>query len=114
MTLPVDFEALARGAKKASGGGYPVQISAADLQKNFVFAALDADASLLETVTGPGGHSARKLRLPAVPAVTTPQVLTASAGDLSWAEGIPPAPTSGTHVLGCVNGELQWIATEEC
>lgn len=26
----------------------------------------------------------------------------------------PNRPTSGTHVLGSVNGALQWIATEEC
>lgn len=89
MSLPVDFEAKARGAKSASGGGYPVQISAADLQKNFVFAALDADASLIDTTTGQGGHQQRKLKIPAVPG-------------------------SGTHVLGAVNGALQWIETEEC
>ena len=87
--LPVDFEAKARGAKQASGGGYPVQISAADLMKNFVHAALDADESLIETTTGQGGHQGRKLKIPAVPA-------------------------SGTHVLGAVDGALQWIETEEC
>jgi hypothetical protein len=89
MTLPVDFEALARAAKNASGGGYPVQLSAADLQKNFVFASLDADPSLIENTTGQGGHPARKLKIPA-------------------------APGGGTYVLGAVNGALQWIATEEC
>jgi hypothetical protein len=89
MTLPVDFEAKARGAKDASGGGYPVQLSAADLMRNFVFAALDADESLIETTTGQGGHTQRKLK-------------------------IPTAPSSGTHVLGAVGGAIQWIATEEC
>lgn len=89
MTLPVDFEAKARGAKQASGGGYPVQISAADLMKNFAYAALDADPSLIEQTTGQGGHPARKLKIPAV-------------------------PSSGTHVLGAVDGTLQWLATEEC
>lgn len=87
--LPVDFEAKARAAKSASGGGYPVQLSAADLMRNFVMAALDADPSLIETTTGQGGHSARKLK-------------------------IPPVPGSGTHVLGAVDGALTWIATEEC
>ena len=87
--LPIDFEAKARGAKQASGGGYPVQLSAADLMRNFVHAALDADESLIETTTGQGGHKGRKLKIPAVPA-------------------------SGTHVLGAVDGALQWIATEEC
>jgi len=89
MTVPVDFEAKARGAKDASGGGYPMQLSAADLMKNFVFAALDADPSLIEETTGQGGHPSRKLKIPA-------------------------APGSGTHVLGAVDGTLQWIATEEC
>jgi hypothetical protein len=87
--LPIDFEAKARGAKQASGGGYPVQLSAADLMKNFVHAALDADPSLIEQTTGQGGHQGRKLKIPAVPA-------------------------SGTHVLGAVDGAIQWIATEEC
>ena len=89
MTLPVDFEAKARGAKQASGGGYPVQISAADLMKNFAYAALDADPSLIEPTTGQGGHAARKLKIPAV-------------------------PSGGTYVLGAVDGVLQWIATEQC
>ena len=89
MTLPVDFEAKARGAKDASGGGYPVQLSAADLMRNFVFSSLDADESLIEQTTGQGGHAGRKLKIPA-------------------------APSSGTHVLGAVDGVLAWIATEEC
>jgi len=87
--LPVDFEAKARGAKSASGGGYPVQLSAADLMKNFVHAALDVDPSLIDDATGQNGHKSRKLKIPAV-------------------------PDSGTHVLGSVDGALQWIATEEC
>ncbi len=91
-SLPVDFEAKARSAKSASGGGYPVQLSAADLMKNFVYAALDADPSLIETTTGQGGHQARRLKIPV----------------------IPDAPTTGTYVLGSVDGALQWIATEEC
>jgi hypothetical protein len=89
MSLPVDFESKARGAKSASGGGYPVQISAADLMRNFVYASLDADASLIESTTGQGGHTARRLKIPA-------------------------APSNGTYVLGAVGGTLQWIATEEC
>ena len=89
MKLPVDFEALARSAPSATGSGYPVQLSAADLMKNFVFASLDADPSLIQKTTGEGGYESRKLKIPAV-------------------------PSSGTHVLGAVNGTLQWIATEEC
>jgi len=87
--FPVDFEAKARGAKPPNGAGYPVQLSAADLMRNFVHAALDADPSLIETTTGQGGHAGRKLKIPAVPG-------------------------GGTHILGAVDGVLTWIATEEC
>jgi hypothetical protein len=89
MPFPVDFESKVREPKSASGGGYPVQLSASDLMRNFVWAALDADASLIEQTTGQGGHTARKLKIPA-------------------------APTTGTHVLGAVDGALAWISTEEC
>lgn len=27
---------------------------------------------------------------------------------------LPIPPASGTHVLGAVNGEIQWIGTEDC
>jgi hypothetical protein len=43
-----------------------------------------------------------------------PLQLTATGGALSWAPGIPTPPTSGTHVLGAVDGALAWISTEEC
>lgn len=87
--LPIDFEAKAKAPAAASGGGYPVQLSAADLMRNFVMASLEVDESLIEQTTGQGGHPARKLKIPA-------------------------APGSGTHVLGAVDGALQWIAAEEC
>ena len=108
MNLPVDFEAKARGAKQASGGGYPVQLSAADLMRNFVHAALDADPSLIEQTTGQGGHQGRKLKIPAVPSQDA--VFAVLGGALVWLQ----VPTSGTHVLGAVDGALQWIETEEC
>jgi hypothetical protein len=113
--LPVDFEAKIKSPPSASGGGYPVQLSAADLMKNFVYAALDADPSLIEQSTGQGGHAGRKLKIPAIP-VSGTHNLTATGGGLAWTEGnaIPPPPSSGTHVLGAVNGTLTWIATEEC
>lgn len=114
--LPVNFEEKARQPARASGGGYPVQLSAADLMKNFVHAALDADESLIEQTTGQGGYPARKLKIPAVPDGADPLALTATSGSLSWAAagGIPTPPASGTHVLGAVDGSLTWIATEEC
>jgi len=84
-----DFEALAKQGGDPASGGYPYTIKSSDLMKNFVLAALDADDTLVETITGQGGHPQRKLKIPAV-------------------------PSSGTHVLGAVGGTIQWIATEEC
>lgn len=116
MNLPVNFESKIKEASDVSGGGYPVQISAADLMKNFVYSALEVDSTLIETTTGDGGHEARKLAIPAVPTGADPVALTATSGELSWAAsgGLPTAPTAGTHVLGVVDGVLTWIATEEC
>jgi hypothetical protein len=111
--LPVDFEAKIKSPPSAGGGGYPVQLSAGDLMKNFVFAALDADPSLIDQTAGQGGHAGRKLKIPAVP-VSGTHNLTATGGALSWTDGIPTPPSSGTHVLGAVDGALTWIATEEC
>lgn len=88
ITFPVDFENKVKAAKGASGTGYPAQISAGDLMKDFAMAALDADATLIEEVTI-GGHKSRKLKIPAV-------------------------PTSGTYVLGAISGGLSWLSTEEC
>lgn len=87
--FPVDFQTLAQGPSGQNASDYPYSIKATDLMKNFVFAALDADESLIEQTTGQGGHIQRRLKIPAV-------------------------PSSGTHVLGAVGGTLQWIATEEC
>jgi hypothetical protein len=87
MNLPVSFSEKARGPKE--GGGYPVQISANDLDKNFQFAALDAEEGYIESTSGHGGNSGRKLKL-------------------------PPIPPSGTHVLGASGGALTWLSTEDC
>jgi len=89
MKLPVDFSEKAKAAKQVSGGGYPVQISASDLMKNFTYAAADFDDSFTVTESGGGRSVALKLK-------------------------IPTAPTTGTHVLGVKDGTLQWLATEEC
>lgn len=32
----------------------------------------------------------------------------------SGSSQIPPAPSSGTHILASVDGSLQWLATSEC
>lgn len=88
MQIPVDFSKKAKASSKSSSG-YPYQISASDLDKNFVYAALDADKSLIEETSGDGGHTKRKLKIPAM-------------------------PSSGTYVLGAISGSLSWLSTEEC
>jgi len=88
-SLPVDFQEMAQRARGQTASDYPFAIKATDLMKNFVYAALDADETLIEESVGQGGHKSRRLKIPTV-------------------------PSSGTHVLGTVNGTLQWIATEEC
>ena len=87
LDIPVDFDALAKQAKGSSG--YPVQIKGSDLMKNFVYSILDTEDGLSEETTGPFGHKMRKLT-------------------------IPKPPSGGTHVLGVVDGTVQWIATEAC
>jgi hypothetical protein len=86
---PISFERLAKSAGNPASGGYPYQLSAKDLDKNFAYATLDIDSTLVEESPGAGGHKSRRLKIPAV-------------------------PSSGTHVLGAVDGAIQWIATEEC
>lgn len=86
---PVDFQAIAQGATGSTNKDYPYAIKATDLMKNFVFATLIMEESLYEEVTGMQGHSQRRLKIPAVPG-------------------------GGTYVLGAIDGEMQWIETEEC
>jgi hypothetical protein len=86
---PINFEEKARGARGSTNADYPYAIKAEDLMKDFVYAALDADDSLIETVSGENGHKQRRLK-------------------------IPPLPGGGTFVLGSVGGALEWIETEAC
>jgi len=72
----------------AKSGDSIKPLSSKNLMQNFVWARLQADETLLQDVISMG-FAAKKLAIPAV-------------------------PSSGTHVLGAVNGSLQWIATEEC
>ena len=80
--FPVDFQTVVKGGKSTS------PISSADLMKNFAWAKLVVDDSLVETTTAMG-FSAHKFKM-------------------------PPLPGNGTFVLGAVNGSLQWLSTEEC
>lgn len=87
IDLPINFNVKVKMSAGAGGAGYPYRISASDLMANFNYSALDVDDSWIEdtrTSFGPG----RKIKLPAL-------------------------PYSGTHTLGCVSGDLQWIVNEE-
>jgi hypothetical protein len=88
LKFPVNFEEKAKLPPAANGTGYPYRISASDLMKNFTYAALDAHEDWIEDV-GVSQYTGRKLKLPQLPG-------------------------SGTHVLGCIDGEIQWIGTESC
>jgi hypothetical protein len=112
--LPIDFEERVKRPKGETNADYPYAIKAYDLMQNFVYAALDADESLIEEAAGQGGHKQRRLKIPALPGESDPVQLTATGGELSWQSGIPEPPGSGTFVLGSIGGQIQWIATEEC
>ena len=86
--LPVDFQAKAKEPNKPSGGS-PLQISSTDLMRNFVFSSLQADEGWLQESTGQLGHKGRKLKLPKI-------------------------NSTGTYVLGSIDGVIQWIETEDC
>ena len=114
---PISFTQKA-SEKKKDGGGYPVQISAKDLDANFAYATMEiSDTSpqgapqpfSVDEITGPGGHTQRRLVFkPAAP--SRDGVFAVSGGALNWIQ----VPVSGTYVLGAVDGALAWISTEEC
>ena len=80
--FPVDFQTVAKGGQQLR------PISSSDLMRNFAWAKLQADPTLVEEVASMG-FTAFKLK-------------------------IPPVPGGGTYVLGAVEGALTWISTEEC
>jgi hypothetical protein len=86
---PIDFEERVRRSPGSSSNEYPYSIKATDLMKNFVFATLEVDPSLVEVQTGLGGHAQRRLLIPAM-------------------------PPDGIYVLGAVRGTLAWIETQDC
>ena len=106
---PVDFQQLAQGATGTTNADYPYAIKATDLMKDFVFATLDLQDGIYEEIHGMQGHPQRRLK-----------IRPGTAGNqIAYWDGenyVPLAapPASGTHVLGSVDGTIQWIATEEC
>ena len=92
MILPVDFRQKVAMPPAVNGNGYPYGISAEDLMRNFIFAAIDVESEQTEPIT---------LQITTVNGVRKISIL------------LDP-PSTGTYVLGSVDGEAQWIATEEC
>jgi hypothetical protein len=118
--LPVSFSEKAAATTTTSGAaGYPIQISAKDLDANFVYDFLEISDTTpqgtpqpfsVDEFTGPGGHTQRRLIFKPAPPSSKDGVFGIVGGALLWLQ----APDTGTHVLGAVDGNLKWITTEEC
>lgn len=85
--LPIKFEDKIKAAPSGGGTGYPYRISATDLDKNFAYAALDAEDGWIDKASV-GAHPGRKLKLPTI-------------------------PVGGTQLLASVDNALGWIKTKE-
>ena len=88
MAFPVNFEEKVKAPPAINGAGYPYRISARDLMANFQY--------LLDRIADGG-----------------------SPNDMLYWDGSKWAALSGpsgngTFVLGCVDGTLTWMDTEEC
>lgn len=96
MKFPVDFQEKAK--QKTKSGGYPAQISSADLMANFHYAALDAKNTVNNT---PQPFSITE----SIDGTNVSRVLILN----------PPPPLDGeTYIFAFSGGAFQWIATEEC
>lgn len=112
MTQPPVSFAEKAGASKSGAGGYPIQISAKDLDANFTYATLEiSDTSpqgnqqpfSVDEFTGPGGHTQRRLIFqPAAPSKDA--VFAVVGGSLAWLQ----VPDSGTKTLTANDGALSW------
>jgi hypothetical protein len=89
MDIPISFTDKIKQPAAQNFTGYPYRISAGDLDRNFAYAALDAEDGYIEEEKGARDYRVRKLKF-------------------------PPIPETGTHVLGAVDGELTWIETVDC
>lgn len=97
-------------------------IAASELDANFkrcMPIAQDGNAAQYKVGYTPSGWYLEIF--PGYPPSDEAYALTSSGGSMQWtpqsqlAPGVlPPAPASGTHVLGSINGIIQWLATESC
>lgn len=95
--LPVDFEQKVKAAPPVNGRGYPYQLSASDLMRNFKFLR-----DLIKVIEA-GGSGSEALQVAIEEQEESLSISIQSN-----------APSDGTYVLGSVGGVLQWIQTEEC
>jgi len=68
--------------------------------------------------------TARPPSAPEMPTVTVAPVVESSVqmtnktepvrSSVGGTDGLPELPGDGTYILGCVDGEVQWLATSEC
>jgi hypothetical protein len=107
--FPVNFTELAQSSTQPEAGGYPYRIKGSDLMKNYVHATLDVVDELVEQVAGQEGTGMRRLRISAPAGINAMYYW---SGTQLLTTGTPP--NQGTFVLGCVDGTIQWIDTEEC
>lgn len=120
VKFPVDFEKLAKTPPAPGGAGYPYIISGKDMMDDYNAAALLVDDSAV------GGLQLKETRENGKRTVVLSGEIEegtglpdGGAGDMLYHNGsgwtILPAPSStGTFVLGTVDGSLQWMTTEEC
>jgi hypothetical protein len=67
MKLPISFVEKVKQPASQNKTGYPYRISAGDLDRNFEYAALDAEDGYIEEISGAGDNKGRKLLLPPIP-----------------------------------------------
>jgi hypothetical protein len=85
----------------------PFRIPAKDLDSNFAKLRplpTDGSARLYAIEETPQGWFLRLY----------PDANSGSALPVPLGAGLPNAPASGTHVLGAINGIIQWLETETC
>ena len=94
MKFPVDF--VEKLSSASVGAGYPVQISARDLMRNF------SKAALVVSTNGPQPF--------------TESEKTVGDGKVERELLFDPAPPTGdgTYVFGFKDGKFTWLSTEEC
>lgn len=109
MTPPVVFQDKLAAARSISGIGYPYQIRANDLDKNFYAATLELDGSIYEEKAAGAGHAQRRLRVQG--GQSTGDIAVWSGTD--WVPLSPPGG-GGVFVLASSGGAPYWLATEEC